>query len=164
MSFLFLNTMRKFLLRFENLRPTLTSQLRLSLSILDFDKLASQMLLSLWGNSNSASRALSFYVNGTPVIWGSYKQTSVADSTCAAEFVAASVCAKQLTHVENMFRFLGFTCPKPYVLYTDSKASQSIATNAIKMGKIRHIAIGITSFGRWSLVGRSSSLSASLRT
>ncbi len=81
------------------------------------------------------------YVNGTPVIWGSYKQTSVADSTCAAEFVAASVCAKQLTHVENMFRFLGFTCPKPYVLYTDSKASQSIATNAIKMGKIRHIAI-----------------------
>jgi hypothetical protein len=65
----------------------------------------------------------------------------VADSTCAAEFVAASVCAKQLTYFENMFRFLGFTCPKPYVLYTDSQASQSIATIAVKMGKIRHIAI-----------------------
>jgi hypothetical protein len=81
------------------------------------------------------------YVNGTHVIWGSYKQTSIADSTCAAEFVAAGVCAKQSTHVENMFRFLGFVCPNPYILYTDSQASQSIATNSIKMGKIRHIAI-----------------------
>jgi hypothetical protein len=40
-----------------------------------------------------------------------------------------------------MFRFLGFLCPKPYLLYTDSQASLSIATNLNKMGKIRHIAI-----------------------
>ncbi len=36
------------------------------------------------------------YVNGTPLMWGSMKQTTVADSTCAAEFVAASVCCRQL--------------------------------------------------------------------
>jgi hypothetical protein len=51
------------------------------------------------------------------------------------------VCCKQLTHVENMFRFLGFLCPKPYRLYTDSQASMSIASNTWKMGKIRHIQI-----------------------
>ena len=40
-----------------------------------------------------------------------------------------------------MFRFLGFLCPKPYRLYTDSQASMSIASNTWKMGKIRHIQI-----------------------
>ena len=56
------------------------------------------------------------------------------DSTCSAEFVAASVCCKQLVHVENMFRF-------PYPVYTDSQASLSIASNRQRMGKIRHIQI-----------------------
>ena len=81
------------------------------------------------------------YVNGTPVLWGSSQQTSIADSSCAAEFVGASVCAKQMTHVENMCQFLGFTCPKPYPVYTDSQASLAIASNSIKLGNVRHIAI-----------------------
>ena len=43
--------------------------------------------------------------------------------------------------MENMIRFLGFVCPKPYKLYTDSQASLAIATNSSRMGMIRHIAI-----------------------
>jgi hypothetical protein len=81
------------------------------------------------------------FVNGTPIMWGSARQKVVADSTCAAEFVAASACCKQLTHVENMFRFFGFICKKPYPVYTDSQAALAIAMNAQRMGKIRHIAI-----------------------
>jgi hypothetical protein len=61
---------------------------------------------------------LVIFVNGTPVMWGStMRQIAIADSTCAAEFVAASVCCKQLVHVENSFRFLGFVCPKPYTVH-----------------------------------------------
>jgi hypothetical protein len=98
------------------------------------------------------------FVNCTQLMWGSLTQTSVAD---ASEFVAASVCAKQLMHVENILRFFGFLCPKPYPLYTNSQASRSIATNFNKMGKIRHIAI------RYHLVRAmviSTSAFASLRT
>jgi hypothetical protein len=40
-----------------------------------------------------------------------------------------------------MFRFFGFLCPKPYPLYTDSQAALSIAANANRMGRVRHIAI-----------------------
>jgi hypothetical protein len=40
-----------------------------------------------------------------------------------------------------MLAFLGFKCPAPYKLYTDSQASLSIAINLFKIGKIRHIAI-----------------------
>jgi hypothetical protein len=91
-------------------------------------------------NMESISGYVAF-LNGTPISWGSLRQTTVADSTCASEFVAASVCCKYLVEIENRIRFLGFTCPKPYRLYTDSQSSLSIATNAYKMGKIRHIAI-----------------------
>ncbi len=81
------------------------------------------------------------FVNCTPIMWGSARQKVVADSTCAAEFVAASACCKQLTHVENMFRFFGFICKKPYPVYTDSQAALAIAMNDQRMGKIRHISI-----------------------
>ncbi len=81
------------------------------------------------------------FVNCTPIMWGSARQKVVADSTCAAEFVAASACCKQLTHVENMFRFFGFICKKPYPVYTDSQAALAIAMNDKRMGKIRHISI-----------------------
>ncbi len=81
------------------------------------------------------------YVNATPILWGSMRQPQGGDSTCSVEFVAASICCKQLVHVENMFRFLGFLCAKPYPVYTDSQASLSIATNPNRVGKIRHISI-----------------------
>jgi hypothetical protein len=84
---------------------------------------------------------LTIYVNCTPIMWASIQQTTNVDSTCSSEFVAASVCCKQIVHVENMFRFLGFLCPKPYPVYTDSQASLSIASNRQRMGKIRHIQI-----------------------
>jgi hypothetical protein len=93
------------------------------------------------GETKDSISGFVIFINGTPVMWGSMRQTTVADSTCSAEFVAASVCCKQLLHVENIFRFMGILCPKPYLLYTDSQASQTISMNSERMGKIRHIAI-----------------------
>ncbi len=84
---------------------------------------------------------LTIFVNCTPIMWVSIPQTTNVDSTCSAEFVAASVCCKQLVHLENMFRFLGFLCSRPYPVYTDSQASLSIASNRQRMGEIRHIQI-----------------------
>jgi hypothetical protein len=81
------------------------------------------------------------YLNGTPLLWGSLKQTIVVDSSCSAEYVAASVACKQAIHSENLIGFLGFTCPKPYVMYTDSTACLSIASNALSLGNVRHLAI-----------------------
>jgi hypothetical protein len=42
------------------------------------------------------------FLNGTPLLWGSLKQTIVIDSSCSAEYVAASVACKQAIHGENM--------------------------------------------------------------
>jgi hypothetical protein len=81
------------------------------------------------------------YLNGVPILWGSLKQTIVVDSSCSAEFVAASIACKQLLHAENMVGFFGFSCPKPYRFYTDSKACLHIATNQARLGNVRHLQI-----------------------
>ena len=81
------------------------------------------------------------FLNGTPLLWGGLKQTIVVDSSCSAEYVAASVACKQAIHAENIVGFLGFACPKPYVLYTDSTACLSIASNSQRLGNVRHLAI-----------------------
>jgi hypothetical protein len=81
------------------------------------------------------------YLTGVPLLWGSLKQTVVVDSSCSAEFVAASVTCKHLLHAENMIGFLGFSTPKPYRIYTDSKACYHIATNPSRLGNVRHLEI-----------------------
>jgi hypothetical protein len=93
------------------------------------------------------------YLNGTPLLWGSLKQTIVVDSSCSAEYVAASVSCKQAIHAENMIGFLGFSCSKPYVMYTDSTACLAIATNALKLGNVRHLAIRYNLIRCYILIG-----------
>jgi hypothetical protein len=89
----------------------------------------------------SVSGGYVVYLNGVPILWGSLKQTIVVDSSCSAEFVAASIACKQLLHAENMVGFFGFSCPRPYRFYTDSKACLHIATNLARLGNVRHLQI-----------------------
>ena len=93
------------------------------------------------GESKQSITGLIVYLNGVPLLWGSLKQTVVVDSSSSAEFVAASVTCKQLLHAENMVGFLGFSCPKPYTLYTDSMSCFHIASNPNRLGNVRHLQI-----------------------
>jgi hypothetical protein len=93
------------------------------------------------GTLNQSVTGYVIFLNGVPLLWGSLKQTIVVDSSCSAEFVAASVACKQLIHTENMLGFLGFTYPKPYRMYTDSMACLHIATNPARLGNVRHLQI-----------------------
>jgi hypothetical protein len=93
------------------------------------------------GASKQSVTGYVIFLNGVPLLWGSLKQTIVVDSSCSAEFVAASVACKQLIHAENMVGFLGFSCPKPYRMYTDSMACLHIASNPAKLGNVRHLQI-----------------------
>jgi hypothetical protein len=93
------------------------------------------------GENKQSISGFVIMINGTPILWGSLKQTIVVDSTCSAEYVAASICCKQVMQLENMVQFLDFTCPRPYRMYTDSQACLKIATTASKMGMVRHLEI-----------------------
>jgi hypothetical protein len=93
------------------------------------------------GQSKQSVTGFVILINGIPLLFGSLKQTIVVDSTCSAEYVAASVCCKQIMESENMMQFLEFTCPKPYKMYTDSQACMKIATSISTLGKVRHLEI-----------------------
>ena len=93
------------------------------------------------GEAKQSVSGFIVYINGIPLLWGSLKQTVVVDSTCSAEYVASSICCKQVLQAENMLQFLQFTCPKPYTVYTDSQACLHIANSSSKLGKVRHVEI-----------------------
>jgi hypothetical protein len=93
------------------------------------------------GELKQSISGFTVYLNGVPLLWGSLKQTIVVDSSCSAEFVAASIVSKQILNAENMIAFFGFTCPKPYKLFTDSMACLHIANNPAKLGNVRHLHI-----------------------
>ncbi len=93
------------------------------------------------GETKQSISGFDIMINDSPVLWGSLKQTVVVDSTCSAEYVAASICCKQIMHAENMIQFLEFTCVRPYKMYTDSEACMKIANNASKHGMVRHLEI-----------------------
>jgi hypothetical protein len=93
------------------------------------------------GETKQSVTGFLIMINGTPLLFGSLKQTVVVDSTCSAEYVAASVCCKQILEIENMVQFLGFTCPRPYKMYADSQACLKIATSKTTLGKVRHLEI-----------------------
>ena len=80
-------------------------------------------------------------INGVPMVWGSLKQTVVVDSSCSAEYVAASICMKQVKAVEAMISFLDVHCIRPYPVYTDSQACKFIGDNTTKLGRVRHLDI-----------------------
>jgi hypothetical protein len=80
------------------------------------------------------------YLNGTPILFGSLRQTVDVDSSCSAEYVAASICVKQIMELENMLEFLEVYCEKPYRMYTDSMACKHIACNNSRLGKVRYLA------------------------
>lgn len=81
------------------------------------------------------------YCNGTPILWGSLRQTVVVDSSCAAEYVASSICVKKVKELENMLLYLQIKPRRPYPVYTDSQAAMAISNNGNSMGNVRHLAI-----------------------
>ncbi len=93
------------------------------------------------GKSKQSVTGYVILINGIPLMFGSLKQTIVVDSTCSAEYVAASICCKQIMETENMVQFLEFTCPKPYKMYTDSQACLKIASSNSTLGKVKHLEI-----------------------
>jgi hypothetical protein len=90
---------------------------------------------------------LTIFVNCSPILWASMEQTVGVDSTCSAEFVAASICCKQLIQVENMFRFLGFLCPKPYRLYPGQSQHRDQSSSHGANSAYLHPVSSISEFG-----------------
>ena len=80
------------------------------------------------------------FLGGRLVSWQCKKQTSVAMSTCEAEYVAASTCCSQVLWIQQQMRDYGLIFLKTPI-YVDNEAAIAITKDPVYFNKAKHIHI-----------------------
>ena len=82
-----------------------------------------------------------FYLNGGAVSWKSSKQSTVADSTTEAEYIAASEAAKEAAWIRKFITELGVvpSISDPIDLYCDNNGAMAQAKEPRSHQKSKHI-------------------------
>lgn len=76
-----------------------------------------------------------------PVIWSSRKQTTVATSTCDAEFIAAHDAAKELTWARGLLKDLKCEQVAPTKLMCDNMGAKLLIENPVFHRRTKHVDI-----------------------
>jgi hypothetical protein len=86
-------------------------------------------------------------MNGGPISWESYKQTTVALSLAEGELMALSDAAQEALAHLMFFQTLSIQMPIP-ILFTDNEAGEAITKRPeLNYRQLKHIDIVITFFG-----------------
>jgi hypothetical protein len=100
-------------------------------------------VMQLWSDANwggEHERSTSGYLvkhNGNSVAWGAKRQTVVALSTCAAEYIALSEGTKQLAHLHNLL--IDIDQIIPLEIYCDNEAAILIAGDNASKKKTQYL-------------------------
>lgn len=78
-------------------------------------------------------------LNGSPVMFKSSTQKTVALSVTEAELYAAVLCAQDMLYVMHVMESMGLKVAKPMVLECDNKGAVDLANNWSIGGRTRHI-------------------------
>jgi hypothetical protein len=89
-------------------------------------------------------KSVSGYViecGGGPITWSSKQQAIVALSSCEAEYLSCTHCARQIIWLCMLFDKLGFPQTHPSVLYCDNQGTVACTHNPHSHSKMKHIDI-----------------------
>ena len=75
-------------------------------------------------------------VGGTALSWKSQKQSTVAQSTAEAEYIAACSVSKECCYLKSLLKELGF--PVRITVFCDSTAALSMILNPVQRQKAKH--------------------------
>lgn len=100
-----------------------------------------------WGSSESDRSSISGYcfsltTEGPAISWKSKKQSSIALSTCEAEYIALSMAAQESIYLLQLMKDID-----PYnrydssVIYEDNQGAIALTKNPVKHGRTKHIDI-----------------------
>ena len=95
-----------------------------------------------WGGCPDTYRSTTGFMvrlGTAPISWMSKRQTLTAQSTCEAEYVAASEATRELIWTRNLLDELGFKLTGPSVLFMDNEAARKLAHNPEFHAKTKHI-------------------------
>jgi hypothetical protein len=76
-----------------------------------------------------------------PVTWSSKQQTVVALSSCEAEYLSCSHCARQVLWLRSLFEELGFPQTQPTPLYCDNQGTVTCTHDPQSHSRMKHIDI-----------------------
>jgi transposase InsO family protein len=95
-----------------------------------------------WAHNPDTSRSISGLVinfGGAPILWRSKKQTSVALSTCEAEYVALSLLTQEIIWIRRLLEWIGLRQLGPTDIFDDNVGAILTATNGGTTSRLRHV-------------------------
>ncbi|XRB13946.1 retrovirus-related Pol polyprotein [Pseudoscourfieldia marina] len=97
-----------------------------------------------WGDNHENRRSTSgyiFFLNGGPISWASYLQTTVALSTVESEVMALTEAIKEAIYIRRLLESLGAAQEGPTIIYTDSTGAEALVDHPTSHRRTKHIEI-----------------------
>ncbi|XRB23622.1 retrovirus-related Pol polyprotein [Pseudoscourfieldia marina] len=82
-----------------------------------------------------------FFLNGGPISWASYLQTTVALSTVESEVMALTEAIKEAIYIRRLLESLGAAQEGPTIIYTDSTGAEALVDHPTSHRRTKHIEI-----------------------
>ncbi|KAK4685970.1 putative transposase, partial [Tremellales sp. Uapishka_1] len=82
-----------------------------------------------------------FKLNGSPIVWSSKRQDTVAASTVEAEYQAVAHAAREAVWLRNLLEEIGITSAQPTLLRCDNQGAIRLAHNPTTHQRTKHIDI-----------------------
>jgi hypothetical protein len=79
--------------------------------------------------------------NGAAVSWSSSKQPVVACSSCEAEYIAASECAREVSYLRELTSFVNNPQPGPTQIFGDNEGALSLIASPAAHKRTKHIEV-----------------------
>lgn len=97
-----------------------------------------------WGGDRDTRRSVTAYafkLGGAAISWGSKLQSTVALSSCEAEYMSASAAVQDAIHLRLLLKSLGFEQAGHTVIYEDNQGCIGMSENPILHKRSKHIDI-----------------------
>ena len=77
--------------------------------------------------------------HGCVILWWSRRQHCVTLSSAEAEYLAASVAAREVIYLRDLLESMGYGVPGPTPMLLDSKSTIDLALDPVAFKKTKHI-------------------------
>jgi hypothetical protein len=96
-----------------------------------------------WGMGDTRKSVSGFLImmGDSPLSWSSKQQAVVALSSCEAEYLASTHCARDILWFRNLFAELGIPQIQPTTLFCDNQGTVACTHDPHAHSKMKHIAI-----------------------